>query len=156
MADLATTTEEWYPTLKIADRFCNAFMTSTFPSRVKAASISMPRLALATFPNKLIAEVLSPLKVDPELLASKYLNHFTYISSFYVKCNSHYLRPISTTQSQWQPDNQDNGQWKPDNQDNGQWEWKPPTTTTTETSFIETSQVAEPLSGDYKVVCCKY
>ena len=73
-----------------------------------------------------------------------------------MKYNSHHHRPESTTQWEWKPDNQDNGQWKPDNQDNGQWEWKPPTTTTTETSFIETSQVAEPLSGDYKVVCCKY
>ena len=26
----------------------------------------------------------------------------------------------------------------------------------TEISFIETSDVAEPLSGDFKVVCCKY
>ena len=79
MADLATITEEWYPTLKIADRFCNAFMTSTFPSLVKAAFILMPRLALAISPNKLIAEVLSPLKVDPELLASKCLNDFTFV-----------------------------------------------------------------------------
>ena len=33
----------------------------------------------------------------------------------------------------------------------GQWEWKPPTTTTTETTFIETSPIQEPLSGDFKV-----
>ncbi len=26
--------------------------------------------------------------------------------------------------------------------------------TTTETSFIEANNVAEPLNGDYKVVCC--
>ena len=67
----------------------------------------------------------------------------------------------TTTQWEWKPDNDNNndGQWKPDNDGSynpGQWEWKPPTTTTTETTFIETSNVAEPLSGDYKVVCCKY
>ena len=50
----------------------------------------------------------------------------------------------------------DNGQWSDGNQDQGQWEWKPPVTTTTETTFLETSQVKEPISGDYKVVCCKY
>ena len=65
----------------------------------------------------------------------------------------------TTTQWQWKPDNDNNdGQWKPDNDGSynpGQWEWKPPTTTTTETTFIETSNVAEPYSGDYKMVCCK-
>lgn len=50
----------------------------------------------------------------------------------------------------------DDGQWSDGSQDQGQWEWKPPVTTTTETTFIETSQVKEPISGDYKVVCCKF
>ena len=40
----------------------------------------------------------------------------------------------------------DSGDYNP-----GQWEWKPPTTTTTETTFIETSPIQEPLSGDFKV-----
>ncbi len=39
--------------------------------------------------------------------------------------------------------------------DSDQWIWKPPVTTTTETTFIETSNIKEPLNGDYKVVCCK-
>ena len=56
----------------------------------------------------------------------------------------------TTTQWTWTPDNNNNdydsGDYNP-----GQWEWKPPTTTTTETSFIETSHVQEPLSGDFKV-----
>ena len=55
---------------------------------------------------------------------------------------------LSTTTTQWtQGDNDyDSGDYNP-----GQWEWKPPTTTTTETTFIETSDVQQPLSGDYKV-----
>ena len=64
--------------------------------------------------------------------------------------------PSPTTESsgQWQ-DGQDSGQWQ-DGQDSGQWDWKPPASTTTETTFIETSNVKEPLSGDYKVVCCEF
>jgi len=58
----------------------------------------------------------------------------------------------ATAKPTTQKPSEGNGQWTPD-PNPGQWEWKPPTTTTTETSFIETSNVAEPLSGDYKVVC---
>jgi len=39
--------------------------------------------------------------------------------------------------------------------DSGEWQWPPPASAT-ETSFIETSDVKEPLSGDYKVICCKH
>ena len=63
------------------------------------------------------------------------------------------FRPATAKPTTQKP-SEGNGQWTPD-PNPGQWEWKPPTTTTTETSFIETSNVAEPLSGDYKVVCCK-
>ena len=61
------------------------------------------------------------------------------------------FRPATAKPTTQKP-SESNGQWTPD-PNPGQWEWKPPTTTTTETSFIETSNVAEPLSGDYKVVC---
>ena len=64
------------------------------------------------------------------------------------------FRPATAKPTTQKP-SEGNGQWTPD-PNPGQWEWKPPTTTTTETSFIETSNVAEPLSGDYKVVCCKF
>ena len=53
------------------------------------------------------------------------------------------------------PTTESNGQWQ-DGQDSGQWDWKPPASTTTETTFVETSNVKEPLSGDYKVVCCEF
>ena len=64
------------------------------------------------------------------------------------------FRPATVKPTTQKP-SEGNGQWTPD-PNPGQWEWKPPTTTTTETSFIETSNVAEPLTGDYKVVCCKF
>lgn len=85
-----------------------------------------------------------------------------------VVIEDEYLPPSTTssTTSGWQSSTSssgDNGQW----QDDGQWggqggggegqdQWKPPVTTTTETSFVETSVVKEPLSGDYKVVCCEF
>ena len=52
----------------------------------------------------------------------------------------------TTTQASW-----DNGNYNP-----RQWEWKPPVSTTTETTFTQTSDVVEPLKGDFKVVCCKF
>merc|ERR1711976_574779 len=60
-------------------------------------------------------------------------------------------KSTSTTQWTWTPEN--NGDYDSGDYNPGQWEWRPPTTTTTETSFIETSHIKEPLSGDYKVVC---
>ena len=56
------------------------------------------------------------------------------------------------------PKNNNNG----DNGDNGQWKsgdehkWVPPSEVKiTNVNFKKTSNVTRPLSGDYKVVCCK-
>ena len=48
--------------------------------------------------------------------------------------------------------NGDNGQWKPGDEH----KWVPPSEKKiTNVNFKQTSNVSEPLSGDYKVVCCK-
>ena len=64
-------------------------------------------------------------------------------------------KPNNEGNDNWKPNDNDNndGQWKPDNNDNGRW--KPPSTTFKPPTFVKTSNVTEPLSGDYKVVCCK-
>ena len=47
--------------------------------------------------------------------------------------------------------------WSPpaSTQGGGWTPWTPTTTATTETNFADSSTVEQPLSGDYKVVCCK-
>ena len=77
-----------------------------------------------------------------------------YIPRFEISTFFEMFRPATAKPTTQKP-SEGNGQWTQD-PNPGQWEWKPPTTTTTETSFIETSNVAEPLSGDYKVVYCKF
>jgi len=48
--------------------------------------------------------------------------------------------------------------WSPpaSTQGGGWTPWTPTTTATTETNFADSSSVQDPLSGDYKVVCCKF
>ena len=67
-----------------------------------------------------------------------------------------FRRPNKPNVNQWKPNNNNN------NGDNGQWksgdehQWKPPSEVKiTNVNFKKTSNVTRPLSGDYKVVCCK-
>ena len=64
-----------------------------------------------------------------------------------------FRRPNKPNVSQWKPNNNgDNGQWKPGDEH----QWKPPSEVKiTNVNFKKTSNVTKPLSGDYKVVCCK-
>ena len=64
-----------------------------------------------------------------------------------------FRRPNKPNVNQWKPNNNgDNGQWK----SGDEHQWKPPSEVKiTNVNFKKTSNVTRPLSGDYKVVCCK-
>ena len=63
----------------------------------------------------------------------------------------------TTTQSPISSSSSESWSWSPPSstQGGGWTPWTPTTTATTETNFADSSTVNEPLSGDYKVVCCK-
>ena len=65
---------------------------------------------------------------------------------------------IGTTTTQSSVPSSESSSWSPpaSTQGGGWTKWTPTTTATTETNFADTSSVQEALSGDYKVVCCKF
>ena len=64
---------------------------------------------------------------------------------------------IGPTTTQASVTSSESWSWSPpaSTQGGGWTPWTPTTTATTETNFADSSTIEQPLSGDYKVVCCK-
>ena len=96
------------------------------------------------------------MKNSPQIILCIIQVNFAFSDEFHS--NEDEVIVIGETTSTQSSVSSESWSWSPPSstQGGGWTPWTPTTTATTETNFANSSTVLEPLSGDYKVVCCKY